>query len=83
MRRFDFVCLKLVRWSGWPLLPLVLGFLFTGYLMSGRFGFGRWMTAEQALALHKWLHLPLMVLLLAHVVPAVYLALQRWGWIRR
>jgi hypothetical protein len=29
------------------------------------------------------LHVPLIVLVLVHSVPAVYLAMQRWGWISR
>ncbi len=83
MNRLSFVCLKIVRWSGWPLLPLVLAFLATGYMMSGRFQLGMVLDEKSALALHKMMHLPLLVLLLAHTVPAVYLALQRWGWIKQ
>ncbi len=73
--------LKIVRWSGWPLLFLVMGFFLTGYIMSGRFGLATLMDEKQALAWHKLLHLPLIVLFLAHSVPAVYLALKRWGWL--
>ena len=58
-------------------------FLITGYIMSGRYGFSGLLDEKQALAIHKLLHLPLMILLLVHTVPAVYLALQRWGWIRQ
>jgi hypothetical protein len=29
------------------------------------------------------LHVPLIVLVLAHSLAAAYLAMQRWGWIRR
>ncbi len=29
MTKLNVVCLKAVRWSGWPLLPLVLLFLFS------------------------------------------------------
>ena len=29
------------------------------------------------------MHLPLAVLVLVHVVPSVYLALLRWGWIKQ
>ena len=83
MRTLDSICIKTVRWSGWPLLPLVLGFLLTGYIMSGRFGLGTVMDEKTALALHKLLHAPLILLLLAHSLAAVYLAMQRWGWIRR
>ncbi len=83
MKPVSSFCLKTVRWSSWSLLALIAGFLFTGYLMSGRFGLGTLMDEKQALTLHKLLHLPLVVFLLVHTVPAVYLALQRWGWIRQ
>jgi succinate dehydrogenase/fumarate reductase cytochrome b subunit len=82
MSTLNVVCLKLVRWTGWLLLPVVIGFLVTGYIMSGQFGFGRWLDEQRGLTLHRLLHWPLLVLVLAHSVPAVYLALQRWGWIR-
>lgn len=81
VNRLNLVCLKLVRWSGWPLIPLVLAFLLTGYIMSGRYGLSRLLDEKNALALHKLLHGPLLVLLFVHTVPAVYLALHRWGWL--
>ena len=37
---------------------------------------------KTALTLHRMFHLPLIILVLAHIVPAVYLAFQRWGWIK-
>jgi len=83
MNTLAYVCLKLVRWSGWLLLPLVLAFLATGYAMSGRYGLGVLATEQHALALHKLLHLPLGVLVLVHVLPSCYLALVRWGWIKQ
>jgi hypothetical protein len=81
MSKLNLICLKTVRWSGWPLFPLVAFFLVSGYIMSGRFGLSGLMNEKQALATHKLLHLPLVILLPVHSVPAVYLALQRWGWI--
>jgi Ni,Fe-hydrogenase I cytochrome b subunit len=83
MNKLNFVCLKLVRWTGWILLPLVLAFLITGYAMSGRYGLSVITDEKTALTLHKLMHLPLGVLVLVHVVPSVYLALQRWGWIKQ
>ncbi len=82
MNKTSFFLLRVVRWSGWPLLPLLLFFLFTGYIMDGRYGLGRWVDAESALTFHRMLHAPLVILLLAHSLPAMYLAMQRWGWIR-
>jgi Ni,Fe-hydrogenase I cytochrome b subunit len=83
MNTLTFICLKLVRWTGWLLLPLVLAFLVTGYAMSGRYGLSALADEKTALTLHKLMHLPLGVLVLVHVVPSVYLALLRWGWIKQ
>ncbi len=82
MTKFNFVLLKLVRWSGWPLLPLVGLFLLTGYIMDGRYGLGRLLDEKSALTCHRMLHVPLIILVLVHSLPAMYLALVRWGWIR-
>ena len=72
---------KIIRISSWPLFLVVLVFLATGYVMSGQFGFGALMDAKKALAIHKLLHAPLIVLVLVHSLPAMYLAFWRWGWI--
>jgi hypothetical protein len=82
MNRLNYISLKLVRWSGWLLLPLIPLFLLTGYIMDGRYGLSKLLDEKSALTFHRMLHLPLIILVLAHSVPAVYLALQRWGWIR-
>ena len=82
MTKLNFISIKMVRWTGWLLLPLVLAFLLTGYIMDGRYGFSKLLDAETALTLHRMFHLPLIFLIVAHVVPAMYLALQRWGWIK-
>jgi hypothetical protein len=82
MSRLGLFCLKLVRWTGWLLLPLMLAFLASGYAMSGRYGFTALASEQSALALHKLMHLPLGVLLLAHVLPSVYLWLVRHAWIK-
>ena len=83
MNRLSWISLKLVRWTGWLLLPIVLAFLVTGYAMSGRYGLGALTDEKTALTLHKLMHLPLAVLVLAHVLPSTYLALLRWGWIKQ
>ena len=82
MNKLNLICLKTVRWSSWPLLPVLGGFLFTGYAIAGQYGLGRLCDEKTALTLHRMFHLPLIVLALAHVIPAMYLAFQRWGWIR-
>jgi cytochrome b subunit of formate dehydrogenase len=76
-----YVLNKIVRVSSWPLFLVVLIFLLTGYAMSGQYGLGAVIDAKRALAIHKMLHGPLLVLLLVHSLPAMYLAFKRWGWI--
>jgi hypothetical protein len=82
MSKLGFVLLRVVRWSGWPLLPTLLLFLLTGYIMDGRYGLGALLDEKSALAFHRMLHVPLIILVLVHSLAAVYLAMQRWGWIR-
>lgn len=83
MNKLSLVILKTVRWSGWPMLPLVLLFLLTGYIMDGRYGLGRLMDEKTALTVHRMLHLPLIAFALVHSAAAAYLTLQRWGWLKR
>ena len=71
---------KIVRISSWPLFPVTIAFFITGYAMSGDYGLGSLIDAKRALAIHKLLHGPLLVLLLLHSLPAMYLAIRRWGW---
>ncbi len=78
-----YVLERIIRASGWPLLLLVLAFLATGYMLSGEFGLGGVVDTRRALAAHRALHVPLLVVTLVHALPAAYLALWRWGWIRR
>jgi hypothetical protein len=82
MNTLQFVALKVVRWTGWLLVPMLLGFFATGYAISGRYGFDRFADEQTALTLHKLMHLPLGVLVLTHVLPSLFLALIRWGWIK-
>jgi Ni,Fe-hydrogenase I cytochrome b subunit len=78
-----FVLDKIVRISSWPLFLAVLVFFVTGYAMSGSFGFGALISEKKALAIHRMMHVPLIVLLLLHALPAMYLAFRRWGWFER
>ncbi|MGB9601741.1 MAG: hypothetical protein ACP5MG_01490 [Verrucomicrobiia bacterium] len=82
MSRTSIVMIKLVRWTGWPLLAIVPLFLFTGYAITGRYGLGAILSENEALTIHRLLHLPLIIFWLAHSIPAVYLSMQRWGWIK-
>ena len=79
----SFICLKIVRWTGWLLLPMVAAFFATGYAISGRYGFVTLTDENTALELHKLMHLPLVTLVVAHIVPSTYLAFVRWGWIKQ
>ncbi len=83
MSKLNVVLLKTVRWSGWPLLLLVPLFLLTGYIMDGRYGLSRLLDEKSALTFHRMLHLPLIILVLLHSLPAAYLAMQRRGWVKR
>ena len=56
------ILIKAVRWSGWPLLPILLLFLFTGYVMDGRYGLSQLLDEKSALTFHRMLHLPLIIL---------------------
>ena len=82
MNRLNLFLLKTVRSSSWPLLPVLAGFLITGYAITGEHGFSRICDAKTALTVHRMLHWPLLILVVAHSLPAVYLAVQRWGWIK-
>ena len=82
-RRASFYLLKAVRISGWLLFFLVPAYIISGYALCGKFGLGGLIGGEQALALHKALDVPLIVLFLAHSLPAMVLAFRRWGWIGR
>ena len=82
MHLLSVISLKLVRWTGWLLVPLVLAFFASGYAISGRYGFWIFSDERAALAFHKLMHLPLAVLSIAHVAASAYLAMIRWGWIR-
>jgi len=83
MHAVNIVCLKLVRWTGWLLIPVVLAFFATGYAMSNRYGFGILADERTALTAHKLMHAPLLILVIAHVAPSLYLAMIRWGWIKQ
>ncbi len=82
MSKTSKVMVKLVRWTGLPLLLLIPLFLLTGYAISGRYGLGVVLAENEALTLHKILHLPLIIFFLAHSIPAIYVSMMRWRWIK-
>lgn len=83
MKPLESLCLRVVHWSSWPLLAVLLAFFLTGYCITGSYGLSAVTDEKTALAWHRLLHLPLALLTLVHTLPAVYLAMRRWGWINR
>lgn len=77
-RSRNYILIKTLRVAGWCLLALLLGFLASGYAITGRFRLGRWLTAQEGKDWHLLLHGPLILVALAHVVPAAYFAWRRW-----
>ena len=82
-RNVNYYLTKLVRITGWFLFAVLPTTMISGYIMCGEFGFDRLAEAESALAVHKALDIPLLVILLLHALPATYFAFRRWGWIPR
>ena len=81
MGKFNYIMIKTVRFTGWPLFFIVVIYLVTGYSMAGQYGFGRLIRSNVAQAIHQLLHVPLLALFVVHSLPAMYLAFWRWGWI--
>jgi hypothetical protein len=74
--------LKLARLSGWLLLPLVILYIGTGFVLCGEFGLSRWMAPDTALVIHHVFEWPLVGLFLLHASITAYFAMRRWGWIK-
>jgi hypothetical protein len=81
-RTIHYWLLKTARTSGWLLLPLVLLYIGTGFVLCGEFGFSRWMSPQTALAIHQIFEWPLVLIVVAHASTTTYFALRRWGWIK-
>jgi len=81
-RNINYWLIKLLRLSGWLLLPLMIIYLVTGFSLCGQFGINQWIEDTVALALHRLLEWPLVGAFLAHALVAIYFAFRRWGWIR-
>ena len=83
MANFNFIMLKTVRLSGWPLLAFMILYLTTGSVLCGRLNLGTLLDSQTALTIHKSFVLPLAILLAIHVLSAIYMAFRRWKWIGR
>jgi len=80
-RSVTYYLIKTTRLTGWLLLPLMLLYICTGFVLCGKYGFGRLMTIQSALMIHRIFDLPLVSLFGAHAAISVYLSFRRWGWI--
>ncbi len=81
--RFNAYMLKTIRITAWPLLALVSMYILTGYVLCGKYGFERLVDPNTILPIHRMFDTVLVVVLLSHALPAIYLAMWRWRWIRR
>lgn len=71
--KFDRILIKLARWSGWVLVPLMLLFFISGYGMTKQA-----IDPVFATMLHnKWLPLPMAIAFLLHFLIYAKFALQR------
>ncbi|HVM59847.1 MAG TPA: hypothetical protein VMV72_03190 [Verrucomicrobiae bacterium] len=80
--RIGYIVIRTLRFTSWFLLALVLTYIITGYVMSGQFTFGGSADPKLALAVHRALHVPLLVMFGLHALAGVYLAMRRKRWIR-
>lgn len=79
----NFYLVKAVRISGWVLFFIMVLFITTGFALCGKFGFNKVMSTQDALTIHKIFDMPLILFFLVHSLIGIYLALRRWGWIRK
>jgi hypothetical protein len=82
MKSTHYYLLKVARLSGWLLLPLVILYMVTGFVLCGQFGLTRWMAPETALDIHQIFEWPLVGLFVLHTAITSYFAMRRWGWIK-
>jgi succinate dehydrogenase/fumarate reductase cytochrome b subunit len=79
----NFYLVKTVRFTGWVLFFIMLLFITTGFALCGKLGFGKVISEQQALAIHRVFDFPLIVFFLVHSLIGIYLAFRRWGWIKK
>lgn len=80
--RTGYIVIRTLRFTSWFLLAFVLIYLTTGYVMSGQLRLGGWADPRTALAIHRLLHVPLIVMFALHALGGIYLAMRRKRWIR-
>jgi len=74
---------KISRAAAWILLFLIIPFIISGYSMTGKYGMDRIIDTGTALRIHTGFSELLVFFLIIHVSINIYLALVRWGVIRR
>jgi len=77
------ILVKINRLSGWLLIPLFLIYIITGYSMTGEYGMNKVVSLHLARTIHLNFSGLFILLFLLHVCTSIYLALRRWGIIRR
>ncbi|MHC4398184.1 MAG: hypothetical protein ACYTG0_00735 [Planctomycetota bacterium] len=82
-RNVNYYLLHAGRWSGWLLFVLVLGYIGTGFSLSGRLGFNKLIEPKVAELIHQDFVWPLVGVFVAHSVIVIYFAMRRWGWIKK
>ena len=79
----NYYLVKIVRITGWILFLIMVLFITTGFALCGKYGFGKIISTQAALRIHKIFDMPLIVFFLAQSLVAIYLAFRRWGWIKK
>ena len=69
--------MRIDRISAWLLLPVMIMYIITGYVMLGWFGLHGLVDKNAALLLHIELHLPLLILFILHAGINVFFYLRR------
>ncbi len=82
-KSLNFYLVKIVRVTGWILFFIMLLFIGTGFALCGKYGFSRVISPQAALTIHKIFDMPLIAFFLVHSLIGIYLALRRWGWIKK
>jgi hypothetical protein len=82
-RKPIYYLVKVCRGSAYLLFFVMLLFVGTGFALCGEYGVERLISSEQALLIHKLFDWPLIGLFLVHSGIALYLAMRRWGWVKR
>jgi len=73
--------IRIIRISGWLLLPLALLCIVSGFAMNGSLGLDKLLGGETALAMHLTFVWPMAIVVIVHSAASIYMAMRRWGWI--